>query len=152
MNKKVLGAALCIAALALPASPAHAAAAGSGSDITLDTRTGRFVTGGGNYVISPTVNSSTVTVEFECHATSGPDASQTRIRPDWENGCVLYKGSTAYKAIGQSAPGAASATRGSARVSLEVPGAFKVCWNVAATYLANGGQELYNDGCTNVNA
>ena len=152
MNKKVLGAALCIAALALPASPAHAAAAGSGADITLDTTSGRFVSGGGNYTITPAVNSSRVTVAFECHATAGPDASQTRIRPSSEGGCVLYKGGTPYYASGQSAPGPATATTGTASVDLAIGGRFQLCWNVSATYLANGGVELSNSGCTAVNA
>ena len=126
--------------------------AGTGTSTTVDARTGRVVNGGGNYVIEPSVNSSSVNVAFECHATAAEDPSQTRILPASQGGCVLYKGGTAVGwANGQSLPGGASATENSVSVSLETPGAFQLCWNVAATFILNGGDELFSSGCTAVN-
>ena len=130
------------------------ASAGTGWDITLDSaRLGRFVSGGANYAISQSPSPGHVLVEFECGATSGYDSTQTRVLPWWENGCVLYKGSTVvHIADGQSLPGPAAATHGTATVDLNIEGPFQVCWNVAATFAANGGDDLSNSGCTSVNA
>ena len=88
----------------------------------------------------------TLVVQFECHATAGRDATQTRVVP---GGCVLYKGGTVIgSAPGQSLPGPSAATQGTATVGMSVPGPFVLCWNVSATYLLNHGAELFNDGCT----
>jgi hypothetical protein len=152
IKSTIAGLAVVVATIGALAIPAYAAVAGSGTSITLDKTSGRFVNGAGNYVVEPSVNSNFITVEFECHATAGPDASQTRILPASQGGCVLYKGGSAVGwAGGQSAPGPASATQNSASVDLRIPGAFQLCWSTAATYLANGGDELFNADCTDVN-
>jgi hypothetical protein len=116
--------------------------------ITVDPATGRFVTGGENFFVGPGTGGNYATVAFECNAAAGPDASQTRVLPADQNGCVLYKGGTAVGyAEGQSVSGAASVAHGTAQVDLRLGGSYKVCWNVSATYVLNEGQELYNSGC-----
>jgi hypothetical protein len=94
----------------------------------------------------PTTKPVSLVVEFECHATAGRDATQTRIVP---GGCTLYKGGTAVGyAPGQSLPGPSAATQSTAYVDLWVPGEFVLCWDVSATYLLNRGTELFDSGCT----
>jgi hypothetical protein len=156
IKSSIVGLAVVVASIGAMAVPAHAAVAGSGTSITLD-KSGRAVTGYGNYVVEPSANSNFITVEYECHAVAAPDPSQTRVLPvsstPSESGCVLYKGGTAVgQANGQSLPGAAAAVQNSASVDLRIPGAFQLCWRVAATFLANGGEELYNSGCTDINS
>lgn len=142
-----------VAALMTIAGPASANA-GSGFDITLDSASpGRFVSGGANYAISHSPTPGHVLVEFECDATSGFDSTQTRVLPWWQNGCVLYKGSTAVAiADGQSLPGPAAVTQKAVDVDLNIAGPFSVCWSVSATFATNNGDDLYNSGCTGVNA
>lgn len=125
-----------------------AAPAGADAGITIDPETGRFVSGGGNFFVGPSVAGNYVTVDFECDAVAGPDASQTRILPSSADGCVLYKGSDPVGyASGQSVSGAAAVANGTAQVLLSQPGQFRLCWNVSATYLLNEGQQLFNAGC-----
>ena len=142
--RKLVGGVLAgIVVGALCASPALADAG-----ITVDPATGRFVTGGENLFVGPGTGGNHITVVFECNAVAGPDASQARVLPADQNGCVLYKGDTVVGyAEGQSVSGAASVAHGTAQVDLRIPGPFKVCWNVSATFLLNEGQELYNSGC-----
>jgi hypothetical protein len=116
--------------------------------ITIDPASGRFVTGGGNFFVGPSVAGNYVTVEFECDAVAGPDATQTRILPASEDGCVLYKGDEAVGfASGQSVSGASAVAQGTAQVSLWQGGSYRLCWRVSATYLLTDGEDLYNSGC-----
>jgi hypothetical protein len=171
MRIKAVMASLMVTGTALAAFPAtvHASTVGgTGTAITIDKMSGRSVTGGGNFVVtastSPTMPemtasqstsasldvektaSNALVIEFECHAVASRDATQTRIVP---GGCTLYKGGIAVGyAPGQSLPGPTAATRGAATVSLFVPGELVLCWDVSATYLLNGGAQLYNSDCT----
>jgi hypothetical protein len=149
-------------ALAAFPAPVQAAWGGTGVEIEIDKKSDRYVTGGGNFVITststdsvaePNKSSATVTnitrgslvIEFECHATAGRDATQTRIVP---GGCTLYKGGTAVgSAPGQSLPGPSAATQSTATVGLSVPGELVLCWSVSATYLLNGGAEVQSSDC-----
>jgi hypothetical protein len=143
IGKFVRGAVAGAILAALIAAPASADAG-----ITIDPETGRFVSGGGNFFVGPSVAGNYVTVDFECDAVAGPDASQTRILPSSDDGCVLYAGDVAVGyASGQSVTGAAAVANGTAQVPLLQAGHFRLCWNVSATYLLNEGRQLFNAGC-----